>query len=88
MNMPEVTSYVHGGGSIIPGSAFPFLFITIACGAISGFHSIIATGTTPKMIASERDIPFIGYGAMLVEGFVAIMAQLQLAFFCRRTTSP
>lgn len=74
MNMPAVTSYVHGGGPIIPGAVFPFLFITIACGAISGFHSFIASGTTPKMISSENDIPFIGYGAMLVEGFVAIMA--------------
>ncbi|WP_292387641.1 carbon starvation CstA family protein [Methanosarcina sp. UBA5] len=74
MNMPAVTSYVHGGGPIIQGSVFPFLFITIACGALSGFHSIIASGTTPKMISSEKDILFIGYGAMLVEGFVAIMA--------------
>ncbi len=74
MNMPAVTNYVHGGGPIVPGAVFPFLFITIACGAISGFHSFIASGTTPKMISSERDIPFIGYGAMMVEGFVAIMA--------------
>ncbi len=57
-----------------PGSVFPFLFITIACGALSGFHAIIGTGTTPKMIDNERDILFVGYGAMLVEGFVAIMA--------------
>ena len=74
MNMPAVTSYVHGGGPVVPGAIFPFLFITIACGAISGFHSIIASGTTPKMISSEKDILFIGYGAMMVEGFVAIMA--------------
>lgn len=74
MNMPAVTSYTHGGGPIIPGAVFPFLFITIACGAISGFHSVIASGTTPKMISSENDIPFVGYGAMLVEGFVSIMA--------------
>lgn len=73
-NMPATTSYVHGGGPVVPGAVFPFLFITIACGAISGFHSIIATGTTPKMISSEKDIRFIGYGAMMVEGFVAIMA--------------
>ena len=53
---------------------FPFIFITIACGALSGFHAIIGTGTTPKMIASEKDILFVGYGAMLVEGVVAIMA--------------
>lgn len=72
--MPPVTSFVHGGGPVIPGSVFPFVFITIACGALSGFHAIIGSGTTPKMVGSERDIPFIGYGAMLVEGFVAIMA--------------
>ena len=52
----------------------PFIFITIACGAISGFHAIIGTGTTPKMIGNERDILFVGYGAMLTEGFVAMMA--------------
>jgi carbon starvation protein len=72
--MPAVTPYIHGGGPVIPGSVFPFVFITIACGALSGFHAIIGTGTTPKMVASERDILFIGYGAMLTEGFVAIMA--------------
>ncbi len=72
--MPAVTEYIHGGGPIIPGSVFPFIFITIACGALSGFHAIIGSGTTPKMIGSERDIPFVGYGAMLTEGFVAIMA--------------
>jgi len=65
---------VDGGGPIIPGKVFPFIFITIACGALSGFHAIIGTGTTPKMIANEREIPFVGYGAMLVEGVVAIMA--------------
>lgn len=74
LNMPALTTYIHGGGPIIPGAVFPFLFITIACGAISGFHSFIASGTTPKMISSEGDILFIGYGAMIVEGFVAIMA--------------
>jgi len=74
LHMPAITSYFSGGGPIIPGAAFPFLFITIACGALSGFHAIIGTGTTPKMIANERDILFVGYGAMLVEGFVAIMA--------------
>jgi carbon starvation protein len=72
--MPAVTQFISGGGPIIPGAVFPFVFITIACGAISGFHAIIGTGTTPKMIASERDIPFVGYGAMLTEGFVSIMA--------------
>ncbi len=72
--MEPVTKFVSGGGPIIPGAAFPFVFITIACGALSGFHAIIGTGTTPKMIGNERDILFVGYGAMLVEGFVAIMA--------------
>ncbi|HMK34210.1 MAG TPA: carbon starvation protein A [Desulfomonilaceae bacterium] len=74
LQMPALTQWIHGGGPIIPGAVFPFLFITIACGAISGFHAIIGTGTTPKMVANERDIPFVGYGAMLTEGFVAIMA--------------
>ncbi|MEW6117009.1 MAG: carbon starvation protein A [Nitrospirota bacterium] len=72
--MPPLTKYISGGGPIIPGAVFPFVFITIACGALSGFHAIIGTGTTPKMVGNERDILFIGYGAMLVEGFVAIMA--------------
>lgn len=72
--MEPVTKYVSGGGPIIPGAVFPFVFITIACGALSGFHAIIGSGTTPKMIANERDVLFIGYGAMLTEGFVAIMA--------------
>ena len=74
MLMPPVTEFMHGGGPVIPGSVFPFVFITIACGAISGFHAIIASGTTPKMIGNEKEILFVGYGAMLVEGFVAIMA--------------
>ena len=72
--MPAVTQYTAGGGPVIPGKVFPFVFITIACGALSGFHAIIASGTTPKMIGSERDILFVGYGAMLTEGFVAVMA--------------
>lgn len=74
LQMEAVTKFIGGGGPIISGSAFPFLFITIACGALSGFHAIIGTGTTPKMVDNERDILFVGYGAMLVEGFVAIMA--------------
>jgi carbon starvation protein len=73
-NMAALTPYIHGGGPIVPGAVYPFIMITIACGALSGFHAIIGTGTTPKMIANERDVLFIGYGAMLVEGFVAIMA--------------
>ena len=72
--MEPISKFVSGGGPVIPGPVFPFLFITIACGAISGFHAIIGTGTTPKMIGNERDVLFVGYGAMLVEGFVAIMA--------------
>ncbi|KAF0183952.1 MAG: carbon starvation protein [Nitrospirae bacterium] len=74
LKMPAFTQYTAGGGPVIPGPVFPFVFITIACGAISGFHAIIATGTTPKMVDNERDILFVGYGAMLTEGLVAIMA--------------
>ncbi len=74
LKMPAFTPYTAGGGPVIPGPMFPFVFITIACGAISGFHAIIATGTTPKMVDNERDVLFVGYGAMLTEGFVAIMA--------------
>lgn len=74
VHMPSVTKFVEGGGPIIPGTLFPFMFITIACGAISGFHSLIASGTTPKMIVRESDIKLIGFGAMLAEGFVAIIA--------------
>ncbi|MHB1846767.1 MAG: carbon starvation CstA family protein [Deltaproteobacteria bacterium] len=69
---PAVSEYVHGGGPIVPGKLFPFVFITIACGAISGFHSLIATGTTPKMLAQESDARPIGYGAMLCEGLVGV----------------
>ena len=72
--MAALTPFIHGGGPIIPGSVYPFVMITIACGALSGFHAIIGSGTTPKMVPNERDVLFIGYGAMLVEGFVAIMA--------------
>ncbi len=74
MSVPAFTSFVHGGGPIIPGRVWPYVCITIACGAISGFHSLISSGTTPKMIASEKDIRMIGYGAMLTEGFVSLMA--------------
>jgi carbon starvation protein len=74
IRMPAVTPFIGGGGPVIPGKVWPFMFITIACGALSGFHAIIGTGTTPKMISHERDILPIGYGAMVVEGFVAIMA--------------
>ena len=74
LRMPAVTVFAGGGGPVWAGSLFPFLFITIACGAVSGFHALIASGTTPKLISSEADAPFIGYGAMLMESFVAIMA--------------
>lgn len=74
IQMPAVTPLIHGGGPIVPGKVWPFVCITIMCGALSGFHSLIASGTTPKMISSESDIKFIGYGAMITEGFVALMA--------------
>jgi carbon starvation protein len=74
LQMPALTRFVDGSGPVWSGSLFPFLFITIACGAVSGFHALIASGTTPKLIASEGDAPLIGYGAMLMESFVAIMA--------------
>ena len=73
IEMPRVTAFIHGGGPIIPGTMFPFVFITIACGAISGFHSLVASGTTPKMIARESQA-IVGYGAMLMESFVGVMA--------------
>ncbi len=74
LHQPAWSLYVHGGGPIIPGKVFPFVFITIACGAISGFHALVGSGTTPKMISNERDIRPIGYGAMLMEGLVGITA--------------
>lgn len=74
IHMPAITKFVDGGGPVIPGSVFPFMFITIACGAISGFHSLISSGTTPKMIKKESEILPIGFGAMLCEGFVAVIA--------------
>jgi len=74
LQMPALTRFVAGDGPVWAGGLFPFLFITIACGAVSGFHALISSGTTPKLIASEGDAPMIGYGAMLMEAFVAIMA--------------
>lgn len=74
IHMPALTQYIHGGGPIIPGPVWPFMFITIACGAISGFHSLISTGTTPKMLTNESEIKAVGFGGMLVESFVALMA--------------
>ncbi|MDR3591454.1 MAG: carbon starvation protein A [Negativicutes bacterium] len=74
INMPVTTAYVAGGGPVIPGPVWPFVFITIACGAISGFHALISSGTTPKMLESESQARMIGYGSMVVEGFVGVMA--------------
>ncbi|MGL5386219.1 MAG: carbon starvation CstA family protein [Enterobacterales bacterium] len=74
LKMPAVTQFVDGTGPVWKGTLFPFLFITIACGAVSGFHALIASGTTPKLLANEMDSRYIGYGAMLMESFVAIMA--------------
>jgi len=79
LKMPAFTSFVHGGGPIIPGTLFPYLFITIACGAISGFHALIGSGTTPKMIMKESHIKTIAVGAMLSEGLVSIMALIAAA---------
>lgn len=79
LKMPALSEFAGGGGPIIPGPLFPFCFITIACGAISGFHALISSGTTPKMIDKERDIRPVGYGAMLIEGVVGIMALIAAA---------
>jgi len=74
LQMPALTQFTDGTGPIFAGALFPFAFITIACGSISGFHALIASGTTPKLLERERDARFIGYGAMLMESFVAVMA--------------
>ena len=76
LQMPSVTRFVDGTGPVWAGGLFPFLFITIACGSVSGWHSLISSGTTPKMIENESQIRFIGYGGMLMESFVAIMAMI------------
>ena len=76
LKMPAVTKFIDGTGPVFSGSLFPFLFITIACGAVSGFHALISSGTTPKMLESETQGTFIGYGGMLMESFVAIMAMI------------
>lgn len=76
MKMPAVTQFVDGTGPVFSGSLFPFLFITIACGAISGFHALVSSGTTPKLVDNEVNIRMIGYGGMLMESFVAIMAMI------------
>ena len=79
LHAPALSEFVSGGGPIVPGKLFPFVFITVACGAISGFHSLVASGTTPKMIMNELDARPIGYGAMLLEGLVGITALIAAA---------
>lgn len=74
LQMPAITKFIDGSGPVWSGNLFPFLFITIACGAVSGFHALISSGTTPKLLDRETDAPLIGYGGMLMESFVAIMA--------------
>jgi carbon starvation protein len=74
IQFPNFTQFVHGGGPIIKGPLYPFLFVTIACGAISGFHSLVSSGTTPKMLDKECDARFIGYGAMVAESLVGVLA--------------
>ncbi len=76
LKMPAVTHFIDGTGPVFAGSLFPFLFITIACGAISGFHALVSSGTSPKLVNTEADIRMIGYGGMLMESFVAIMAMI------------
>ena len=79
LKLPALTRFVDGSGPVFAGKLFPFAFITIACGAISGFHALVASGTTPKMLRQERDARLIGYGGMLMESFVAIMAMCAAA---------
>ncbi|NEL80603.1 MAG: carbon starvation protein A, partial [Xanthomonas perforans] len=75
LKMPALTQFAStGDGPVWKGGIFPFLFITIACGAVSGFHALIASGTTPKLLANEGHMRYIGYGGMLMESFVAVMA--------------
>src|SRR6187200_1452731 len=74
LKMPAITKFIDGTGPVWSGSLFPFLFITIACGSVSGFHALISSGTTPKMIEREGQARYIGYGGMLTESFGAVMA--------------
>ena len=73
LRMPAVTHFIDGSGPVFSGALFPFLFITIACGAVSGFHALISSGTTPKMVENEEHVRMIGYGGMIMESFVAII---------------
>jgi len=79
LKLPAMTEFVHGGGPIVPGKVFPFVFITIMCGAVSGFHALVSSGTTPKMVSKESDCRAIGYGAMLIEGLVGIVALIAVS---------
>jgi carbon starvation protein len=79
LRMPAITQFVDGTGPVFAGKWFPFAFITIACGAVSGFHALVASGTTPKMLAHETDATFVGYGGMLTESFVGLMALIAAA---------
>ncbi|HVN45154.1 MAG TPA: carbon starvation CstA family protein [Steroidobacteraceae bacterium] len=79
LKMPAVTQFIDGSGPLFGGALFPFVFITIACGAISGFHALVASGTTPKLITNEADVRLVGYGSMALESFVAIMAMIAAA---------
>ncbi|MBI4442469.1 MAG: carbon starvation protein A [Acidobacteria bacterium] len=74
LQMPALTEFTQGGGPVVPGNVFPFVFITIMCGAISGFHALVSSGTTPKMINKESEARVIGYGAMLIEGLVGVVS--------------
>ena len=85
LQMPAITKFIDGTGPVWAGSVFPFLFITIACGAVSGFHSLVSSGTTPKMIESEKHIAVMGYGGMLTESFVGIMAVIGATSMTGRT---
>ncbi len=79
LHFPAVTEFIHGGGPIVPGKLFPFLFVTIACGAISGFHALVSSGTTPKMLDKETDARMIGYGGMAMESLVGVVALIAAA---------
>src|SRR4029077_11785405 len=74
LKMPAITRFIDGTGPVFAGSLFPFLFITIACGAVSGFHALISSGTTPKMLENENQARFVGYGGLLPRTFFAIIA--------------